>query len=237
LINNLQQTANQPPTPSELKDAAVQAFRRKLVTQKGDEFLLGQGELGELAAKAMQKGHQDQRELAGKLLQFQASDYPTEEKIADDFKIVAKSKPSEMTRDQAYAACRLARAFLKKAFDFEGQGSKFRDGYDKTALAFLKETGALLAGRQVEELVRFRDVRDLYVDGLVTIPLKSAVELISTDRRDVASVVSLVVQDLLRSRISTRVFSDDARKVFADYFESFEDDARSFLKTMGAKIE
>jgi hypothetical protein len=237
LITELQQIGNQATTLSELKDAAVQAFRRKLDTLKGDEFLLGRGELAELAAKAMQKGHQDQRELAGKLLQFQASDYPADEKIADDFKTVAESKPSEMTREQAYAACRLAKAFLKEAYDFEHQGSSFLKRYDETALAFLNETGGLLAGRQVEELVRFRDVRDLYVDGLATIPLKSAVELTSTDRRDVASVVSLVVQDLLKSRNSTRSFSDDARQVFEKYFESFEDDVQSFLKTMGAKIE
>jgi hypothetical protein len=188
----------------------------------------------------MQRGHQYQRDRLWGLLRFQPSDYPPDLKVDKDFEIVANSTLSKMTRDDAYAACRLARAFLNQAFDFEGQGSKFRDGYDKTALAFLNETGDLLAGRQVHELVRSRDVRDLYVDGLVTISMTTAVKLAAADRghAKVASLMSMLVQAMFKSETpSFPGVSDDAQPVFNEYLNAYEGYVLPFLNTMGAGLK
>ena len=232
----LQKTGNQRPARSDLKDDAVHAFARDLDSLKGDRYLLGEGELAELASKAMQKGQQEQRELAWKLLQFQASDYPGEKELPEYFAIVAESDRETMTHAQANAACDLARAFLKQAYDFRDDGSKFR--YDPTALAFLKETGELLSrgSRKANHRDRFKDVKNLYVDGLVTIPMEAAVKLLAKDPRyaKTAQLVNMLVQDLFNIDDRFPGFSNEARSVFQVFVQTLAGDVWPFLETMGA---
>jgi hypothetical protein len=236
LITELQQTGNQRPARSDLKDDAVRAFARDLDSLKGDRYLLGEGELAELASRAMQKGQQEQRELAWKLLQFQASDYPGEKELPEYFAIVAESDRETMTHAQANAACDLARAFLKQAYDFRDDGSKFR--YDPTALAFLKETGELLSrgSRKAKHHDRSRDVKNLYVDGLVTIPMEAAVKLLAKDPRyaKTAQLVNMLVQGLFNIDDRFPGFSDEARSVFQVFVQTLAGDVWPFLETMGA---
>jgi hypothetical protein len=230
VIGHLLKSADQDPTPAEVKDAALMAFRRDLERQTPHSYLQGKSEGAKLARRIMGQGLQEQTDRVIAALNEVATEH------AADVATIGDCRFSNMTQEQSEAACRLTAAVLNKAYDLENDGAALHERFDREALAYLGEAAQLIEGRVGNANLKSDEVREFYADALIVLPLEAALDSIGRDAptAGIAKIITGVAAWLFRDSEKPPIVSQEAIRDLGFFVRDHRTQARSLLHKMSA---